>query len=220
MKQIWMLLCVIMIPVLGRAQLGGSIGYSWGKAPGWIMDLSAPPGEGVMLDLEYAFPFKQLRMELVPGLALSKLSTPEILGVNTTSTWYSAHLQWRIYPFDLQGDCNCPTFSRKGNLLQKGFWVAAIGGVTAMDNRINFDILQGVSIRRSLSVMGGVQAGLDLGLSEVLTLSPFLGFNYLPAVSWPELSTLLASELLVTAPGEKSPVRILQLGMRFKLTLQ
>jgi hypothetical protein len=220
MKQIWMLLCMVMIPVLGRAQLGVSMGYSWGNAPDWQMDLSAPPGEGVLLGLEYALPFKQLRMELVPGLALSRLSTPEILGVNTTSTGYSAHLQWRIYPFDLQGDCNCPTFSRQGNLLQKGIWLAALGGVTAMDNRINFDLLQGESIRRSLNVMGGVQLGLDLGLSEILTLSPFLGINYLPAVFWPELSTLLAPELLVTAPAEKSPVSIVQLGMRFKLTVQ
>jgi hypothetical protein len=220
MKQIWMLLCLVMIPVLGRAQLGVSIGYGWGNAPDWQMDLLTPPGEGVLLGLEYALPIKQLRMELVPGLALSRLSTPEILGINTTSTGYSAHLLWRIYPFDLQGDCNCPTFSRQGNLLQKGIWLAALGGVTAMDNRINFDLLQGVSVRRTLNVLVGVQAGIDLGLSERLTLSPFLGYNYLPDVAWPELSTLLAPELLVTAPAVESAVSTIQLGVRFYITIR
>lgn len=220
MKQIWILLCLLVIPVITRAQLGLNIGYHWGKAPDWQMDLSAPPGKGVLLGLAYAFPFKQLRMELVPGLALSKISTTAILGINTTSTWYSAHLQWRIYPFDLQGDCNCPTFSRGGNILQKGFWLGVLGGVSAMDNRINFDLLQGQSIRRTLNAHVGVQAGIDVGISERLTLSPFLGFNYWPAVSWPELSTLLAPELLVTAPAVASAVSTIQPGVRFNITIR
>jgi hypothetical protein len=224
MKRLWAI-CLLLLPVIGKGQLGGYVGYGMSSAPAWQMELlgvgrAEPPGKGGFMGLEYELPIAKLRMALVPGLQLARLSTPEIVGVHTRSSWYSALLQWRIYPMDIRGDCNCPTFSRKGSIIKKGLWMGAAAGLTAMDNRIMFDQLQGVRIQRSLSYQAVLTAGLDLGLSDHLGVSPFIALTYFPKVSWTALSTLMAPEILATPPSENSKIMMIQLGITTKIQLK
>ncbi|MCB9291906.1 MAG: hypothetical protein H6559_02055 [Lewinellaceae bacterium] len=40
-----------------------------------------------------------------------------------SNTWLSLFLNANIYFLDLEGDCDCPTFSKSGGFLQKGLFL-------------------------------------------------------------------------------------------------
>ena len=68
-----------------------------------------------------------------------------------------------VYVFDLATDCNCPTFGKQGPQLQKGFFIQLSPGV-------NSHQFTGEARSTSFTIGGGV--GLDVGVSNLLTLTP------------------------------------------------
>jgi hypothetical protein len=125
------LLFLLMISALSaQAQLGIGGAYLTSSAQHWELRNSGasnpslqPPGTGYSVGLDYQFRLKKVRIEFAPELNYSHWSTPETNDLQTNSNWYSFFFNVRVYPFDLKGDCNCPTFSKRGKTFQKGFFV-------------------------------------------------------------------------------------------------
>lgn len=86
-----------------------------------------------------------------------------------------------IYIFDFAGDCDCPVFSRDGNFFKKGFFLQISPGVNYHNYRyVENDgfpeprVIEDDNISYSLAA----GAGIDIGLSEHITISPYFRARY------------------------------------------
>lgn len=116
----------------------------------------------------------------------------------------------QIYPFDLQGDCNCPTFSKSNPIFKKGFFFKISPGYSY------FNLASGNAYSSedyAFSIAGGM--GIDMGFSEVITLSPSISYRYFPEIEAAGVSAFLSDE---TIPDKTSLSQIfasVRLGIRF-----
>ena len=123
---------------------------------------------GTEAALYYWFRLPKQRIEFMPTV----YSTT----VRGDRGWVEAGFQFKtnIYLFDLGTDCHCPTFGKQGPQLQKGFFVQVSPGISLPfrqdpPNDSN-------SFRAAFTLGGGL--GLDIGISNLLTLTPFAGMRY------------------------------------------
>ncbi len=207
------------------AQVGLRAGYTWYQAQDWQLlsgneIISEPPGDGFSAGIDYWFRLKNARVEFMPELNYAQSSTPQAAGLETQSHWYSLFFNVNLYPFDFKGDCDCPTFSKQGNALQKGFFIALSPGISYMDNHISGGWggaeFEYKDTHWAPSI--GLGAGVDFGISDLLTLSPFAGFRYFPSAQWPSLTTVAEARGYAPNPGEAAIQQIqagIRLGWRF-----
>ena len=78
-------------------------------------------------------------------------------------------LKTNVYPFDFGTDCDCPTFGKQGPQLQKGLFVQLSPGVGYHRFRLPSGAWDG-----QLAASVGAGVGLDLGVSNLLTLTPLV----------------------------------------------
>lgn len=139
------------------------------------------------IGVNYWLRLKNKRVEFYPEIAysLGVEETFELPGafVNSAVNVWSLNLNTRIYPFDFNGDCDCPTWSKQGDFLQKGFFIS-INPFLDYDT-FNSDIEAfESSVKTSLVSYGiGLGVGTDIGVNDLLTISPFFQFNYTPSYS-------------------------------------
>ncbi len=146
---------------------------------------------GYNLGINYWFRLKKKRVEFFPTLSYSKHETlhdieedfvfTDLLVFQTS--FAGLHFDTRIYPFDFGSDCDCPVWSKQNDILKKGFYVMLSPGIDRVETRLdeskNADWLATVS--------AGV--GLDIGISDFLTVTPFLTGRYTPEVDGDNLFT-------------------------------
>jgi hypothetical protein len=79
---------------------------------------------------------------------------------------------------DFEGDCDCPTFSKDGTLVSKGFHFIAYTGVNRHDVETEFNTPFSDPAdnfdTQSYTFKAGLGAGLDIGLTELITISPHI----------------------------------------------
>ena len=178
------LLLLALVPCVCSGQMGINIRYLFGQSD--ILELENVSQDGIHASLEYHLRLREKRLEFRPGLGYR---------FTFNSNAYSGHIHSydldvgvAIYPFDFGGDCDCPTFSKEGNLVKKGFFLELIPGagyqiLTRL--RSNPDDPSRLPIRSKNVVwkMGGA-AGLDIGISEHFTLTPMLSATMLSTSDW------------------------------------
>lgn len=145
--------------------------------------------------VNYWFKLKEYRVEFLPELSYAVSETnPLFSALNVAShTRQSFYFNFnvQIYPLDFIGDCDCPTFSKEGNTLTKGFYWLFSPGIAF--HNLSTTMAEGVSAEiadaniTSLRIGGG--AGVDLGINNMLTVSPFLMYSLNIANNWPEQKT-------------------------------
>lgn len=193
-------------------QIGFSGSYAPIKAKDWETFLSTnkikvEDGKfletGYKIGVNYWHRLKDARIEFLPELSASiyreTLINNEIIAdlrAGTELNIYSLQYHTNIYPFDITGDCDCPTFSKKGPTLQKGFFIQLSPGINLLQAKIQpsstlpveFSALEETGALFSL----GAGLGFDLGLSDLVTISPFAGANWLFSAKWDKLEELKA----------------------------
>lgn len=128
--------------------------------------------------IDYWFkPFEDRRIEFTPTLLAGFDSYGlDLVGVDYLSLSFVPKA--KIYPMDFEGDCDCPTFSKDGNFLTKGFFFELAPGVIYSSHRfINMDDTAGPTIDRTASSIGwrvGLGAGVDIGVSDLITITPYV----------------------------------------------
>ena len=128
--------------------------------------------------LDYWFRLKNYRVEFLPEIGVrfgshvgSGFDDIDI-EFNTQNYYFLANTN--IYIFDLEGDCNCPTFGKEGGLFKKGFYVQVGPGVTLFSVDPSLDEYE---LTKSLAFFYNLGIGLDIGLAKYLTVTPWLRFQ-------------------------------------------
>lgn len=102
-------------------------------------------------------------------------------GVSTSSspvsyyqfTNISAGLGLRFFPFNMQGDCDCPSFYQEGNFFSRGFNLS-LG--------TNYNSFGQNKHPRQSQILVDAQAGIKIPLGKKLAVQPFVGFVFGTAV--------------------------------------
>lgn len=211
-----------------KGQTGVTYRYQWVEQGTWAEILEpfyTEPAEtktftfldeGHSIRLHYGFRLPSIRIELLPsvGYETSKKTfdskTGTVLSDRFSLQAFSLSLDVLVFPFDLAGDCDCPVFSKSDPLFKKGFFVQA--GVSW--SHFQFDQWQSETQIQSTTAAPGyfVGCGLDLGVSERLTISPHVGKMVYPGLMWNNLEPPTGSG------GERGNTRgdfsTLQAGLR------
>ncbi len=117
----------------------------------------------------YWFRLQEKRLEFTPEISYGASSFDQFDITTIGFNWNAL-----IYPLDFHSDCNaCPTFSKEGGLIKKGFyWLVSPGLIFA-----NSDFDSTLESESNLTYRIGLGAGLDIGVTNLLTVSPFAMYN-------------------------------------------
>ena len=144
---------------------------------------------GPQVAVNYWLRLKELRIEFYPEVSYSIFQHSQFAfpgDVTYKESRIGAAVITRLYPFDLKSDCNCPTFSKQNDFFKKGFFLSLItelqyAQTSDFGHRVE-DFPTGVpdfASEEQLRVNLGIGGGVDIGISDLLTLSPYL--NYIPS---------------------------------------
>lgn len=136
----------------------------------------------------YWFRLKKKRVEFLPEIGYYHSFNTSSLQPGLTPDLQAFYLQFNtdIYFFDFGSDCNCPTFSKQGDLLQRGFFVEVSPGIEF--RKLGMDYLDGNVLSRRIfkttvpKIYGGL--GFDIGASDLITVTPYAGVTYAFNTAW------------------------------------
>ncbi len=186
MKNIVVALVLVFFASPSFCQLGVVGGVKSFNVNGWNPQFKEPPYPlaGWQVGLDYWFRLKKRRIEFVPELNFSKHQKDFQSGKLEHS---ALGLQFNVdfYVFDLASDCNCPTFSKDGSLLSKGFFMELSPSVIVAKNKSKFGgPIYKETVGTEVSFGGSIGVGLDFGFSDMFTITPIARFYYFPNFDW------------------------------------
>lgn len=186
-----LLVVSLFIPNLVKAQFGINAGYQVNQIDGWVLNTNGTSaeisGNGLSLGIDYWFRLKDKRIEFLPELNYSSFESVlfqnngviDEIGFNID--FFSFYFNTNIYLLDLLNDCNCPTFSKQNDFFKKGFFIQVSPGLTLP----NFEYTNTQESQTgSLQANIGLGLGLDIGLTDLVTLTPLIRARYQPNVKW------------------------------------
>jgi len=181
---------MLCLASVAMAQFGVRLNYGISQAPKWEELVAGTTdfadadffGSGYTIGIDYWLRLPQKRIEFFPEVRYSRYSTSSqivALGqdvvVNSNSIALIANTHF--YVLDFLGDCDCPTFSKRGGLMKKGFFFSINPGIYYHQKSSNFI----AGKLESISPVVGIGAGLDMGISDLITITPTvqysIGFN-------------------------------------------
>ncbi len=166
------------------------------------------------IGLSYWFKLKEKRVEFHPGFSYSRSSDIQenvADGSNYNYQWSSYFIQMPIhlYPLDFEGDCNCPTFSKEGGFFKKGFFVYVnpAVGYHQFDSKLDYysfsNIFAAESKNTGINTRISAGLGLDIGIGDLLTITPSIGFAYATPLAW-ELIDVIGESFDELQPTENT----------------
>ncbi len=224
---------LLTLATFGQAQWGLMVNYSNNQAQNWQLGDNPDGsfqersilGRGFSTSLDYRLRIPRTRVELLPALGIGQAArifteSPNSLiapPLEFSVRYAGFNLPVHIYFLDLDGDCDCPTFSRQGPGLKKGLFLMVSAGINYFDLSLknypaNID-------QRSWVGNVGIGLGLDLGLSKRLTISPLFRAIYSPSVRWDKLVPANSSMALTPDFTTSSPLLQFQPGIRLGFQL-
>jgi len=183
------------------AQYGISIAYKPITAQNWETIIAehkvyepssykiTPLSQGIHFGIDYWFRLKKHRVEFVPELSIARFTRiweKETINDQINSNFIGFHFNTNFYVFDLKGDCDCPTFSKDGNDVAKGFFIQLAPGINYIANSYKEDDVTQKASDIAPSV--GIGVGVDIGLSDFLTITPMLKYQRYFNVEWEGLN--------------------------------
>jgi len=173
----------VLITFALQAQFGINASYRINDMPELIgTDINNPAQEenllesGFNLGLDYWIPLSNIRIELLPELNYGRYTRTFESQSTLKAQFFNFFFNVNFYLFDLMGDCDCPTFSKQGSPLSKGFFAQISPGFSFVDTAIK-------ETDESAGDWGfnlGAGIGMDIGLSDLITLTPMAGVRYYP----------------------------------------
>jgi len=220
----------------GFGQIGVSGSFTWFKADPWEEFVDENIGDyiddyffqnGFQAGVDYRFRLKNVRVEFLPELRYAQFeASPKSIYDEGTMKWQGGSFHWNtnIYPFDLTGDCDCPTFSKDDPIFEKGFFVQVSPGIHYLrESYYSEKKLILLDDQEDIAYSIGLGAGLDLGISKWLTISPYGRLTYLVDGEWPGFGSLLFfPDTGSPAPDIAQPYELwipeagLRIGIHFK----
>ena len=218
MKNIILSFSLLFISLSAISQVGISgafnnfIADEWTELLNDITDQNFENASGYQIGLDYWLRLKQRRIEFFPEISYASLNTNSgnskvdihLLGF---------HLNTNIYPFDFEGDCDCPTWSKSGGLFEKGFFLQLSPGFNRGNITVSDENIQGNEETFNYFHLG-IGAGLDIGISDLITISPVVKYYYSTSVEY----TPVTYSLILYDPAKSNIKQFyagIRLGLRF-----
>jgi len=171
-----------------------------------------PSSIGVGVD--YWFRLKEYRVEFLPEIHIGLKSSSSFDGTHSTSFSYLGfNFNTQLYLFDLEGDCDCPTFSKQGPTLNKGLFLNVSPGVLYTTKEYNDPFIDPASTFNQLNIKLGIGIGYDIGLSDMFTITPMVSYNLVPSTSFDDLPKISGNPPSVESLS--SSLKQLQFQLRF-----
>ena len=226
MKNFIALIVLILSTIQVQSQIGFSTSYVHLNAPQWH-ELRNENQAGTYLvnfkngfrySIDYWHKLKEKRIEFFPELSYTSFKSEP-----TNSSSFPADLKFigfqynvSVYPMDIEGDCQCPTFSKRGSVVKKGFFFQVSPGVHLLNKHSENSILTLEQLNEKQSLFSiGFGAGLDLGINRFLTLTPFARFNWFTKADWKNL-TVNSND----PPTQKNETSLSQVYLGIRLGVQ
>lgn len=186
-----LLLTGLFLPNLLNAQFGVNAGYQVNQIEGWELTTNGLnndiTGNGLSFGVDYWFRLKNQRIEFLPEFNYSSFEIVSfennelIDNIDFKIDFFSFYFNTNIYPLDFLGDCDCPTFSKQNDFFKKGFFIQISPGLTLP----NFQYTNNQESQTGdLQANIGLGLGLDIGLNDLVTLTPMIKARYQPNVQW------------------------------------
>lgn len=176
---------------------------------------------GYSVGIDYWFRLKNRRVEFTPELAFTNFQQEIITSLDDAvmakSRVYSLLLNTNIYFLDLDNDCNCPTWSKSNDLIKSGLFLQLTPGVNYFQNSLEYSSESSSVSNYVFSLGAGL--GLDIGLSNLVTITPKVGFHYLFNASWNDLSLLSETPVPIDKAGETTDLKQFYAGLRIGIRL-
>ncbi len=170
------IMLIFLLTNIANAQIGASFSYQLvdsDKVENWSGET---PQSTFNAGLFYRLTPLTNRIEFHPSINYAITQTDNFELANA-----SLKLPIALYPLDWEGDCDCPTFNKKGEFFKKGFFFEVIPS-------LNYLKWQNTPLDEDNLTWGvGVGAGIDIGINKYLTVSPHLRYHFHPHT---ELSTI------------------------------
>ena len=215
------ILALLVFTTFSLCQASGQIGisgaYKTFSADSWEdyfrTEFAENPGSatGYAAGVNYWFRLKNRRIEFLPELSYEQYENTAGTS-NFEHRILSFYFNTNIYPFDFESDCDCPTWSKTGNFFTKGFFIQLSPGIWQLRNRYETD-QQYEDENLTWAIGGG--AGLDLGISDFLTVTPMVKMYYSPDKSWNNLPGFSSESVAVS-----SNIRQLYAGLKIGFSWQ
>lgn len=192
----FILFLILLCPVIGSGQIGMHFKYIIGQSD--QLDEYQLSQDGIYFAVEYGFRFKPRRIEFHPALGYRRtfyndVQDPYASGAKhgyMDALDFDFHTD--LYLFDFEGDCDCPTWSKEGEFFKKGFFLEVSPGLSFQGlTRTFYNSDPGPPdvpvTSTNLLWKFSFGAGIDIGISEHLTLTPILSWTMLSKAEWARL---------------------------------
>jgi len=146
--------------------------------------------------VDYWFRLKNYRLEFLPAVHFQYWSVIDFVP------------SVQFYPLDFFNDCSCPTFSKQGEFLKKGLFINITPGVAL--SRLSSKQTSINAVNETI-LFGRAGVGLDIGLSNLLTISPSVSYQVSQRLDWSDLFVTTTSNTLNIYSGVFVSLRV---GMR------
>jgi hypothetical protein len=179
-KTILILIVLIGFCAISEAQFGINIRYVNPSLSNEQYSVNIKSGYGIGAD--YWFRLKNKRIEFMPEVGYEKYNIEDIADTEMSNIYLM--LKTNFYLLNFNEDCNCPTFSKEGNTITKGFYLFLAPEIKIFTSKTS-------DVKESDTVIGGIiGAGLDIGISDRLTITPNIGYELTSGIDDFEYSTI------------------------------
>lgn len=181
---------IFLLPLTGFGQFGARVDFIALNSP-WEDTQPEPDGDYLDQLLQvsgfYWFRLKEKRIEFLPQVGYAFTPGGSSM-VNINQQRLSFTFNADIYLFDLLNDCDCPTFSKQGGGFKSGFFIELSPGLDYQMMSIdNFPSPESPTRQQDLTFRFGLGLGVDLGLSDLVTVTPIIGASYGTTPDWEDL---------------------------------
>jgi hypothetical protein len=165
--------------------------------------------------LDYWFRLEKRRIEFLPMVGYSIFTSKSDNNLTFNGSSYNAAMNVNIYFMDLAEDCDCPTFSKEGGLLKKGIFFNVAPIVKAFTLKGNNATV--TSKIKKIAPGLRIGLGLDIGISDLVTISPLLGYERTTMLNWENMSSILKPTTVEEniASNYGNTFAEVRMGMRF-----
>jgi len=148
------------------------------------------------LGVDYWFRLKKRRVEFMPEIAYTASTTTYNNAVldQFNLQMFSFNFNTQLYALDMGEDCDCPTFSKQGPAINKGLFFHVTPGISYFNASgttvpiSSFALAPSESNGVIFKIGGGI--GLDLGVSDFLTITPIASYYFHTPMTWDQLRSV------------------------------
>lgn len=214
------------------SQFGIRANAQFNNTSGWnVRGIEETPlfGDGFSVGVDYWMRLKNVRVEFLPELNYGQYQNSykgPTFNFESNNRVYSFFANTSFYFLDFLGDCDCPTWSKQGTFLKKGLFAYVSPGVSYLQLQTDFRkpdqdssvpnlIVQEKTGLTTFSLGAGL--GLDIGLSDLVTVTPIVGARYFLSTNWQELEQYNDENCLCLFLVEEPKSSILQLSAGLRI---